>query len=89
MARRKQGRELTMRKIKEILRLGLQCGLSNREISRSCNVSRSTAGKYLERAHSKNLTYSEVVRMDNETLRRIFNKNRPGWAHHMDQKSSG
>ena len=98
MAKRKQGQEITMRKIREVLRLGLQCGLSNREISRSCNVSRSTVSKYLEIAHSKNMAYPELVKMDNETIRRIFNKQRPGpkdkpqpdWAYiHQELKKKG
>jgi len=37
-------RRLSVRKIKEILRLKLDCGINEREISRSCQVSRSTAG---------------------------------------------
>ena len=34
-------RRLSLRKIKEILRLKLECGISEREISRSCQISRS------------------------------------------------
>ena len=40
-------RRLSLRKIKEILRLKLECGISEREISRSCQVSRSTPTDYL------------------------------------------
>jgi DNA-binding transcriptional regulator LsrR (DeoR family) len=36
-----------MRKIKEVLRLKYNCNLSEREISRSCQVSRSTVADYL------------------------------------------
>jgi DNA-binding CsgD family transcriptional regulator len=35
-------RRLSVRKIKEILRLKLDCGISEREIARSCGISRST-----------------------------------------------
>ena len=41
---------LTMRKIKEILRLKYESKLSNRAIAGACNVSNSTVGEYLRRA---------------------------------------
>ncbi|MDO8577667.1 MAG: hypothetical protein Q7R50_00605 [Dehalococcoidales bacterium] len=40
-------RRLSMRKIKEVLRLKYDCGISEREISRSCQVSRSTVADEL------------------------------------------
>ena len=43
-------RRLPMRKIKEVLRLKYNCNLSEREISRSCQVSRSTVADYLMKA---------------------------------------
>ncbi|MFH1778194.1 MAG: IS21 family transposase [Candidatus Omnitrophota bacterium] len=98
MARRRQGQELTMRKIREILRLGLQCGLSNREISRSCNVSRSTVSKYLETVRRENITYPELVKMEDGQLSEVFNQKRPGptckpqpdWAYiHQELKKKG
>lgn len=98
MARRKQGQELTMRKIREILRLGLQCRLSNREISRSCNVSRSTVGKYIDTAQKAKITYSDTVKMDNRQLKEIFKQRRsrgiskpqPDWAYiHQEKKKKG
>lgn len=39
-----------MRKIKEVLRLKYDCGLSEREIARSCRISRSAVADYLRRA---------------------------------------
>jgi len=53
-------RRLSVRKIKEILRLKLDCGISEREISRSCRVSRSTVADYLRRAAAAKLTWSEA-----------------------------
>jgi len=53
-------RRLSVRKIKEILRLKLDCGISEREISRSCLVSRSTVADYLRRAAAAKLTWSEA-----------------------------
>jgi len=41
---------LTMRKIREILRLKFEAGLSNRAIAGACNISNSTVGEYLRRA---------------------------------------
>ena len=41
---------LTVRKIKEILRLKYEAKLSNRAIAGACNVSNSTVGEYLRRA---------------------------------------
>ena len=43
-------RRLPVRKIKEVLRLKHTCGLSAREIARSCNVARSSVADYLRRA---------------------------------------
>ena len=54
-------RRLSLRKIKEILRLKLECGISEREISRSCQVSRSTIADYLRRAAAAKLTWTEVL----------------------------
>jgi len=53
-------RRLSVRKIKEILRLKFDCGISEREISRSCRVSRSTVADYLRRAAAARLTWSEA-----------------------------
>lgn len=49
-----------MRKIKEVLRLKLDCGISEREISRSCSISRSTVADYLRRAAAAKLTWAEA-----------------------------
>ena len=50
-----------MRKIKEVLRLKYDCGISEREISRSCQVSRSTVADYLRRAAAARLTWAEAA----------------------------
>ncbi len=46
---------LTLRKIREILRLKEQVGVSNRAIARACKISNSTVGEYLRRAQAANL----------------------------------
>jgi DNA-binding NarL/FixJ family response regulator len=47
---------LSMRKIKELLRLDAE-GLSEREISRSLKLSRSTVQRYRQRAEEAGLTW--------------------------------
>jgi transposase len=66
-------RRLSVRKIKEILRLKLDCGISEREISRSCGVSRSTVADYLRRAAAARLSWSEASAMAEARLEeRLF-----------------
>jgi len=48
---------LTLRKIKEILRLKWECQLSERAIARSCRISRSTVGDYIRRAETAGLKW--------------------------------
>lgn len=43
-------RRLPMRQIKEVLRLHHEAHLSERQIARACQVSRSTVQRYLQRA---------------------------------------
>ena len=66
-------RRLSLRKIKEILRLKLECGISEREISRSCQVSRSTIADYLRRATAAKLTWTEASLLpENQIEERLF-----------------
>ena len=44
------GKRLSMRKIKEVLRLRFDVGLSGRQIARSCGMGRTTVREYLWRA---------------------------------------
>ena len=46
---------LSMRKIKEVLRLKFELGLANRQIARSCSVNHSTVADYLSRAKATGL----------------------------------
>ena len=61
-------RRLSVRKIKEILRLKLDCSISEREISRSCQVSRSTVADYLRRAAAAKLTWIEASALSETRL---------------------
>jgi transposase len=46
-----------MRKIKEVLRLKHEHGLSDRQIALSCGIARSTVGEYLMRARAAGITW--------------------------------
>jgi transposase len=62
-----------MRKIKEILRLKLECGLSCRQISRSCSVGHGTVWDYLSRARAAGLSWEQVQAMGEVELeRKVF-----------------
>jgi len=59
---------LTMRKIKEILRLKWEMGLSNRTIARSCRTSHSVVGEYVKRAELAGLTWPLPEALDEGQL---------------------
>lgn len=64
---------ISMRKIKEILRLKLECGLSERKTALSSNVPRSTVQDYLSRAQAVGLSLEEIkVLSDDELEKRLF-----------------
>jgi transposase len=48
---------LSMRKIKEVLRLKYHCALSRRQIAQICQVSRSTVADYLYRAEKAGISW--------------------------------
>jgi hypothetical protein len=74
MAKRKKKRELSMRKIMEILRLGLTRSLSNREIARSLCVSHATVARYITLADKAGLTYDKAQNMDDSVLLSFLEK---------------
>lgn len=51
------GKRLSMRKIKEVLRLRFAVGLSGRQIAHSCGVGRTTVREYLQRAEQAGVTW--------------------------------
>jgi len=62
-----------MRKIKEVLRLKYDCGLSAREMARSCQVSRSTIADYLMRARAAGISWPEASALtDTQIDERLF-----------------
>jgi len=72
MARKRKGETLSMRKIREILRLALECRMPNREIARSCLVSHATVGKYTSKVKETQLTFEELKNMDDIALKRLL-----------------
>ncbi|MEW5867602.1 MAG: ATP-binding protein [Bacillota bacterium] len=65
-----------MRKIKEILRLKHENGLSVRKIGTCCNLNRSTVSDYLARAKIAGISWPIPDGMDDETLENLlFPKN--------------
>ena len=64
---------LSLRKIREILRLKYETGLSNRAIARACRVSNSTIGEYLARAREAGLVWPLADDLQEEDLyQRLF-----------------
>jgi transposase len=62
-----------MRKIKEVLRLKYSCNLSEREISLSCQVSRSTVADYLMKAKAAGISWPGSLAMtDTQIEERLF-----------------
>lgn len=63
---------LSMRKIKEILRLKWSCGLSNRKIAQSCVMSRSTVAEYIMRAAAAGLAWPLPPDWDDARLEELL-----------------
>ncbi len=63
-----QGKELSMNKVREILRLSLEKGLSQRDISRSVVVGQSSVNRYLSKVKDLGLTWSESEVLNDEEL---------------------
>jgi len=62
-----------MRKIREVLRLKWEAGLSNRQIAASCRVTHGTVAAYVKRAEEAGLSWPlEVELTDGELEQRLF-----------------
>jgi transposase len=91
---------VSMRKIKEILRLKWSLGLSCRQIARSCALARSTVAEYLRRAEAAGLSWPLPPEWDDAKLEeRLFppaasipadQRPLPDWADiHQEYKRQG
>jgi transposase len=63
---------LSMRKIKEVLRLCWENHLSARQIAKSCNLARSTVKDYLDRAQKAGLTWPLPSDLNDATLENLL-----------------
>src|SRR5271168_3908018 len=63
---------LTMRKIREVLRLSWDCKLSNHQIARSCSISRGTVENYLHRARAAGLDCPLPDDLDDAKLEKLL-----------------
>jgi hypothetical protein len=64
---------LSMRKIKEVLRLTYHCGLSRRQVAHSCQVSRSTVADYLYRGEKAGISWPPPQGLTDQGLeQRLF-----------------
>lgn len=62
-----------MRKVREVLRLKLACGLGDRAVAASCSLSRSTVSKYVRRAKAVGLSWPLPAEMTDDALEeRLF-----------------
>lgn len=59
---------ISVRKLKEVIRLDGECGLSQRQIAESCQVAPSTVSDYLRRARLTGLSWPQVAAMDERTI---------------------
>lgn len=66
------GRRLSMRKIKEILRLKWECKQSNKQIAKSCKIARSTVREYLDRAKRADLSWPLDTALDDAALETLL-----------------
>ena len=65
--------KLSLRKIREVLRLKHEVGLSNRAIARACRVSNSTVGEYVVRARRAGLVWPLAEeRSEEELYKQLF-----------------
>lgn len=62
---------LSMRKIREVLRLKFESGLSHRAIARSCAISHSTVREYIHRARTAGLSWPLPEGLDEDQLDRL------------------
>jgi len=68
---------LTMRKVKEVLRLKLGQGLSDRQVAKSCSIARSTVAEYICRAKRAGISWPLPEGLDESELERLLFPSQP------------
>jgi transposase len=70
---------IEMYKLREILRLKYECGLSDRQVAKGCAVSRRTVGIYWKQAQAAGLDWAQAKRLDDTELEQaVWGSDRPG-----------
>jgi hypothetical protein len=72
-------KRLSMRKIKEVLRLRFGLGLQQEQIARSCSIGQATVHRYLERARAIGLGWPLPDDCDDQRLNELLFPTRPVW----------
>jgi len=70
-------KRLTMRKLKEILRLHHASGLSRRSVAAALNIAYGTVVNYLNRAQAANLSWPLPDDLDDDSLSRLLFRRAP------------
>ena len=65
-------KRISMRKIKEVLRLKYEMGLTYEAIGRSCNIGHTTVGEYLKRAQEAGLRWPIPADVDDNLLEKLL-----------------
>jgi hypothetical protein len=68
---------LSMRKVKEVLRLRFDLGLRQDQIARSCSIGQATVHRYLERASAAGLSWPLPEDCDDRRLDELLFPSRP------------
>ncbi len=63
---------LSMRQIKEVMRLHFECGRSKREVARAMNLSATAVWEYLQRAKRAQLTFERAKQLDDAALEALL-----------------
>ena len=63
---------ITMRKVKEVLRLKFDAELSNRQIAQSCSMGHSTVGEYIRRFRQASLSWPLPEDIDDNHLEQLL-----------------
>ena len=66
------GKRLSMRKIREVLRLKYELNRSNREIGMSCGIGSSTVGDYIQRVRNAGLAWPLPEELNDNTLEQLL-----------------
>lgn len=66
------GKRLSMRKIREVLRLKYELGRSNREIGLNCGIGSSTVGDYIQRARNAGLNWPLPLKLNDTELEQLL-----------------